>query len=562
MVKNKKVFLYLFMLNAYSLIDASYGKSLTVQSKNLSRIALATAGCMIASQKPAHAELLIVKKDESGLAPLNQHDAKKYGPMIAKTLLKYQWPMCISQDLTDQEKQELLSSDKSCGEELFIQKKLQETIGQIKINPAVVFIPTTLYELFCIRQFFYDKDNKKPLYHAGRQYFFDDEKRDVKKPLDISSVLNSDADDKTMYQSVHQIYNQANNHFYADQNVSLYVNQECIKMFFEVCPQLKNCKNGLEASKIIEENCEQIAQGLMKEITELKGKMAIFPRVLSHNEHMQNHAQDLGREENFSLVKKIIALEYEARHQNKSLLLRGSSCEKFDMGFQEAKNITQLQLVGSTLRKFQCKPTFTEKGECDSCPEVSLLQAYQQDCVKLYSISFGGSLFASFLRGGDDSPFRFLKGERIDDRKSDSCGNVAGYALFVDKKDYVQDRNSHLFFIPPLSTIASLISNGEYFHPRITAAVKTKRDKPEHVVGIYGSDLKDSAEILVVQRNPLLHAHMVSSFIAKHGKIIQYGDDKNLTEEDKQIAQKVLGNHERAAVAYKAMHEQALKFKR
>ena len=160
MKKIQKIASFLMIMLSLSM-NASQWKAL-LPSRNIARVAAVAAGCAMTLQNPTHAELLIVKKDKQGLAPLSDLDAKKYGPVISQTLLKYQWPMCTSQDLTDQEKDELLTADKPCVEELFIQKKLQEKIGSDDFDPAVIFIPTTLYELFCLDLLRGDLNKRRP----------------------------------------------------------------------------------------------------------------------------------------------------------------------------------------------------------------------------------------------------------------------------------------------------------------------------------------------------------------------------------------------------------------
>src|SRR5437868_6958848 len=99
-----------------------------------------------------HAELLIVKKvtlpeGKTRFAAPDATDDKAMA-YISQILLKYQWPMVIMSDLTEKEKGELLTPGIENGEEIFIQKKIDETLKSDVYQ--VVFIPTALYELFCI----------------------------------------------------------------------------------------------------------------------------------------------------------------------------------------------------------------------------------------------------------------------------------------------------------------------------------------------------------------------------------------------------------------------------
>jgi len=84
---------------------------------------------IVATSSLLHAELLIVKHGKDHLVPLDASDEKNHAA-IADVLLKYQWPMVITNTaLTKKERDELLTPDKSYAEEKFIRNKLQE------INP-------------------------------------------------------------------------------------------------------------------------------------------------------------------------------------------------------------------------------------------------------------------------------------------------------------------------------------------------------------------------------------------------------------------------------------------
>jgi hypothetical protein len=123
-------------------------------------ILIGLAGCLWLSL--ARAELLIIKQDKNGvMAPLDDTDIAASGKIINEILLKYQWPMCIAASLTPQEIDELLTADKPYGEEQFIEKKIRTAQGEKFEHYRVVFIPTTVYELFCIKTLI---DSSRPNY--------------------------------------------------------------------------------------------------------------------------------------------------------------------------------------------------------------------------------------------------------------------------------------------------------------------------------------------------------------------------------------------------------------
>ena len=478
--KNLAAFL---MLIAYPSIDASFGKSLYSQSKNISKVALAAAGCMMTSQKPAECELLIVKKEKQGLTSLAERDIKQHGPVISKTLLKYQWPMCTSQNLTESEKQELLSPDKPSSEELFIQSKLKQQLGVENFDPEVIFIPTTLYELFCLNYISEriansDKESKTFNNFESRQ-------------LNLTGILNLDEDAETIYHRIHEVFNDINIHYFdEDKNLTLDCNQACIKMLFQEYPELKDCENAVYASKIIQEKSQELSIVLSKNLTAIK-----------------NHS---------AIVKKYIKTEYEAREQNKALLVRGT------------QSMHNINIEVNNLLKDKIK-WHRNRNDID------------------YSLSFGNSLFAGYFNDQSACAYFFLKKSNWD-RNNDPA---VGYSLFVDKDEYMKNRNSQLFFIPSLTTIASLMASGEYFHPRSTAAQYIKTGEKEVVGGLYNKRIKDPAEILLIQRDPWLHSELFYTYFANNGKIIHRVDDADLTEKDKIDAQQILLKHQQAAELYK-----------
>src|SRR5579872_6730892 len=102
---------------------------------------------LVALCQPLYAELLVVKKDAAGMiAALDNADEARYLAAM-NILMKYQWPMCTISQLTEDEQKELLSPGVPAAEENFIRKKIKA----LDQNLDVVFVPTTIYELFCLR---------------------------------------------------------------------------------------------------------------------------------------------------------------------------------------------------------------------------------------------------------------------------------------------------------------------------------------------------------------------------------------------------------------------------
>ena len=92
------------------------------------------------------ATLLVVKKENNSFVLLDSRDDSNK-QLIADIFLKYEWPMIITNSsLTEDEKNELLTSDQEYAEEKFIRKQLKK----IDAKYDVIFIPTSLYELFVV----------------------------------------------------------------------------------------------------------------------------------------------------------------------------------------------------------------------------------------------------------------------------------------------------------------------------------------------------------------------------------------------------------------------------
>ena len=98
----------------------------------------------------AQAELVIGKRMNGNFVALEDSDQELF-KRAHKVLITYQWPMCLAHihEFSDQEKK-LLFSSKPYAEENFIRNQVQ----QLDKNLDLIFVPTTMYELFCYLTFF------------------------------------------------------------------------------------------------------------------------------------------------------------------------------------------------------------------------------------------------------------------------------------------------------------------------------------------------------------------------------------------------------------------------
>ncbi|MBP6892277.1 hypothetical protein KBB68_01720 [Candidatus Babeliales bacterium] len=474
-----------------------------------------------------HAELLILKKTFEGLAALTKEESVLYGPTISQIILKYQWPMCTASNLTQMEKNELLTPGIPNAEEIFIQKKLQEAIPDLNIQ--VSFISTTLYEIFCILNYF--KNSKRsvealeemsinyednPFDRIGlslvshRKKALDELRYSVKRYFrtlqnsdNLVNVFNIKDITKDQvfhkYQYVNQLFfdTQAIISFDGKSNVSLfqkndesayfYINNELVQYCLKI-PSLNNQIDGLTLSEAIKNSKKELLNQIKTDfvLTITRHECAFITDILD-----SAIVDSLYENEN-SLINRLIDFDYEAKSKNKVFLLRGTSFYESYVKFDQ--KIRKKTIAGSIMHYTDFQDIFN--------PE------------KICSVSFGQSFFAGFMLDNWDlgaCVYNYLKQKK------------QGYLLWIDKKEYVKSQNNSLFFIAPLSTIAGLFSYGEFFHARTKIPLSTnliqilQSNKLITVKGVVYPLPFDHSGLLMVKRDPLKQAELFSNYIAKNG---------------------------------------------
>ena len=248
-----------------------------------------------------------------------------------------------------------------------------------------------------------------------------------------------------------------------------------------------------------------------------------------------------------SWFAKIIEVEYEAWRLNKALLMRGTGYEKFKVGL--GVNPSKSRLAGNTLHQHndrsllsdyaQLKDNLRLNENFSSSNQDKFSQQYNysnSSPLHLYSISLGSSLFGGMVKDPGACAAWYLS--------KDGAG-LSGYALLIDKKDYVQTQASRLFLIPPLSYMATLFCYGEWFHARATVAtlLPKKQGSIYYISGLDDSGLYDPTGVLLITRDPLLHAELFSKFLAKDGRLLQFGDNRDLTTVERVFVEKEIIRH-------------------
>lgn len=495
------------------------------------------------------AELLVVKKTNEGFAPLSLEEDATASPKIAEILLKYQWPMCIASNLTKEEQDELFTPGKPYAEELFIQKKIREAMKSD--DYCVVFVPTTLYEMFCIYEFFKTEEGT-PFWNSAIKDF----DRGMGKGIYLSEIISSKASPRVIRKQIAEVYSEANKIFFSgDISASFYINHVMGKYFLERYPELKRSENSLEFSKHIKDMI--IDAFWLDSFIEFKVDLDVFGKKLDIDWKIFATSRTMNPRTRLEKVSynilgdflplNVISLEYEARERNKAMIIRGTSFEKFQVSFGE-KPLKKV-LIGGTLIKQEKKKVGNWKDT-----DVSLEEAYGEKKNTSYSISFGNSLLAGALGDETACVYNFLRGLNpfgSYDQDAFRSIQISGYAILIDKKAYVEHQINNLFFIPSLATLPALFARGEYFHARTKAAVTNKKVKFNLEGMMGGTD--DPSGVIVITRDPLRHAELFSNYLAENGRLIQTGDNSWLSKEEKTFMEEAAQSQKEAATFYKSV---------
>ncbi len=367
-----------------------------------------------------NAQLIVFKYDsaeKNNVAALQESDEENWDAIFA-TLQKYSTPMCFGHldELTEQEVKELFAAE-PYAEQKFIRKKIQE------INELydVIFIPTTLFELFIIEQYF----NKK--------FNFDDEEANLLADLDnnfIEVLKNKKAHKKSVFK-VHQKINSSfkENYFQVHKDFFDFLDHATASIF------LKGITLDLFES-FLKKNISKIAAELIISITALQEK---------HDRRRCNNLDNIPFDftnlksdvfvhskspvlKKHSYVAQAIKLEYEEQENNTFLLYRGSKGTVHDVRAQ--KNVTKENVFEKkTSRRDLLDSTLL--GQDDSIflnGDQFLKMEYHP-----ISLSFGNSLFAGSIIDSLANAYCHLKDKQ------------RGYSLAINKMDYLDcsKQNNH-----------------------------------------------------------------------------------------------------------------------
>lgn len=460
------------------------------------------------------AQILVVRVDNNGFVqPLSDEDIQKYNQQIVEILLKYTWPTCIAHDLTDEEKVRLLTPDKSGAELKFVREKIKAVSKELD----VIFIPTTLYELFVIKTI----NSLKWSTHSQNPSLFNvlNQKKDhiLKKTKSMSPV-------EYVKQEINKEYNRFNNKIFA----SLFSSESLVEKIIEYSKGSLNTSILLFHKKFVEYlNIYFLSSFILTKIDGIYKvlydiRYELMKKILQSQE-ISDSWLGIDVNDQLGIIKKGIDLDYKGFEKNQALLFRGSN-------FLNVSALHGLKKILAT----------TVHGVVWQQDEKALVKKART--IPSYSLSFGNSLFAGLYNDQGACAYYYLKS--IQD---------LGYAMFIDKFAYIDNYISNLFFIAPLATEVGLLGVGEWFHSRSKPVILVKKDEEDHIYGLLDTGILDPYGVFLVVRNPYKQAQLFSEYLAKNGVILHKGDYKDLTEEEKNGLVELMKNQQKIGIEYKVV---------
>lgn len=421
--------------------------------------------------------ILILKQGQA----VTENDPNKDD--IYKIIITYQWPMCTAhfKEITLAEKKELFLSKKEDAEELFIQKKIQDVTKNSDYQ--VVFVPTVIYELFCLSDKKIYEETKENATGIGStiQNLIDVKEKDritLSKNEIIKNFLDINADNKTkscffnLNEPLWNYLQQQKNNLKPEDVSTLFTDKKIAKKIIQdLISRAKELNDVLrwdDAEKISDEDAykEFCAAG------EAISKLSIPSAV--------------------SLLSTILKEEINAKKGNHAVLYRGVM-QRQATTIQKTSGQLEEQPVLETPLKFS--PT-----------NKSLIEKVKGVEFTTTSISYGNSLFAGILRDTGACAFpSIIYSER-------------GYIITLDKSKFVFLGDlPKLFFISPLITCAALFGAGALFHSRS----KVVGDSPNSpiIYGIY-QGCHDESGLIYSQGDILSHVRKLSRYLSENTTII------------------------------------------
>lgn len=466
-----------------------------------------------------YAEYIIFEQGPSSIQIVS--DKKTYKYIYENILLKYQWPMSITYYQRLREKmasegskpgqiaKEIVSySLMNVGplEEKHLRKKIRKEYDKIDI----AFIPTFLYELFCLLNKF-----KITPFSAATAI-----------TLDVRSLLKMPG---TTENEIYNLYNNLNKKSGA-RDAHQFVNNELVK-YIQNLPfytSETDTTKKLNPGPLIEKNRSQMADTLIteaKKVTSIQhfDKKEVYDRVLDleYDAHKKNAGlMYRGGSDLVGLfiptkgVNTPIEFTYFVKDINKYKPLTSDQKKEFDKTIAEIKKLQEKQQKGTFKPEDQKKlKDFQEKLK-KIRKKISIFGWKNP----LRSISYGNTLFAGLYNDPGACSYYFMAAMGAKD--------IIGYGLYINKWLYATGRLKELFTIAPLTTIIGIYSSGEFFHSRSKSyyfkeALTDPAVPRVDVIGILGGAITDYLGFFVRLGNPIAIGAKLSRYIEENATIIK-----------------------------------------
>lgn len=433
------------------------------------------------SDKHSYYATDVVGKAEKKPESKEEKRARALGaPKIYDILMRYQWPMSISSasSMTADEKAALFGSREDA-ERIFIERKVKE----IDAKYTVVYVPTTLYELFVINWYIdvKNKPNHSEILSALGVTLREHASGTIEVRIDEEIVSMLKVGQKQSYENIVKISDASNSrmrqlHFLINKEFGAYY----LKKMSEVSGDSK------------EPFFSYVAADLIKKITP---KME---SLLSYI-HFEGVVLENGTLNPNSTIGRSLAVEYAARRDNKALLFRGTQ--------EFVHKLLEHELPDD--------PESKRVNVLESSERVGDLYVFADDELKDVdssrskprSLSLGASLLAGVFNDSTACAYFHFQREQ-----------VYGYALYINKAHYIDNNSDRLFTIPALGTLAAIWGRGEWFHARTKIAYQVLPEFVDKIDGLAlaGSIYDSTGYILIGGRSPLFHARMLTRYISQN----------------------------------------------
>lgn len=418
----------------------------------------------------SYAEYIIYKK---GPTPLPITDQKEY-VKIYTILMNYQWPMVIgyANKMSPDELQEI-SSPKESAEVQFLRKKIKE----VSSDYDIVLLPTILYEFFVLA-------------HVGKipelskfNIMMQETPNNSITSLQMKEFIENP---QTPIQSWYDYYRKIN------------MKQETLLAHQAVNNAL------VEYLKKFDKSATTLSNIFKKYINQITLEMSALMDFKNN--------PSLAYLNSPQAIKSLLGAEIEALRTNSGLLYRGGRpLSLYVVGRPTATQQAQEPIEMYFLAEMKNQtPTFAELKERYVKRQKSLEFTPWQAGTPLGSISFGNSLLAGYL--GDPGACAAVY-----------FHNRLGYALLVNKHDFLFGSLKNILNQSLFSTLVGLCAEGEYFHSRTVSYV-------DHVIpvtnfkGLADTLPFDKAGLLLRQGNPLQKSYELSDYFAHHSLILRLAD--------------------------------------